>query len=140
MRNIISLLLLGVIVSFSSCTKDSPYPYGIEGPYDSIPLSSSDTIYGPSYAIYIPSSFTPDKDGLNDVFGIYSWYISEEDFSCKIYMNQELVFSSADRDFRWDGTYKDDVLPNRHYNYLIHFKSLYDDEIKKLEGQVYLLR
>jgi gliding motility-associated-like protein len=64
-----------------------------------------DIIINPGYTFYIPNSFTPNGDGLNEVFkgvgiGITSYTIMIFD------RWGELIFQSDNLDQGWDGTFK----------------------------------
>ncbi len=53
--------------------------------------------------IYFPNAFTPDGDGVNDLFGPSSHDISE--FDMKIFNRWgELIFSTTDPNIWWDGS------------------------------------
>lgn len=53
--------------------------------------------------IYVPSSFSPNKDGVNDLFKIYGEEISN--FSIVVYNRWgQLIYTSYDLDNGWDGT------------------------------------
>ena len=55
---------------------------------------------------YIPNSFTPNNDGLNDSFGIKDWGYTTK-FSFSIFNRWgELIFFSSDPLKRWDGNVK----------------------------------
>jgi gliding motility-associated-like protein len=55
---------------------------------------------------FIPNSFTPNKDGLNDTFGIKDWGYTTK-FYFTIYNRWgELIFFSSDPLKRWDGNIK----------------------------------
>jgi gliding motility-associated-like protein len=68
--------------------------------------------------IYIPSAFTPNGDGKNDVFRILGGQIRELDF--RIYNRWgEVIFASRDRTQGWDGRYKGKLQPNAVYVYFL---------------------
>ena len=68
-------------------------------------------------SIYIPNSFTPNGDGLNDVFTIKTNY-NFINFKLVIYDRWgELLFESDDINKGWDGTYKGKVAPLNVYIY-----------------------
>lgn len=55
---------------------------------------------------FIPNSFTPNKDGLNDSFGIKDWGYTTK-FSFSIYNRWgELIFFTSDPLKHWDGNFK----------------------------------
>lgn len=72
----------------------------------------SDTTYQkinvrPDVAIYIPNAFTPDDDGLNDVFKPQGVGIQIKNYKMEIYNRWgEKIFVSEDFNEGWDGTFK----------------------------------
>ncbi|MGZ3866659.1 MAG: gliding motility-associated C-terminal domain-containing protein [Bacteroidia bacterium] len=71
----------------------------------------------------IPSAFTPDNDGTNDVWRIRS--LNEyTDCSVEVF-NQwgSLVFKSKGYETPWDGTYNGDPVPAGAYYYVIDLKN-----------------
>ena len=56
-------------------------------------------------AVYFPSSFTPNNDGLNDTFGPVGYNIEMGDFAMYIYNRWgEEVYKTKDFTRRWNGT------------------------------------
>jgi gliding motility-associated-like protein len=71
--------------------------------------------------LFIPNSFTPNFDGVNDVFYAVGQGVVE--FEMNIYTRQnQLIFTSTDMTVGWDGFYKDLVVPNGVYAYVINAK------------------
>ncbi len=72
------------------------------------------------FRLYIPNAFTPDGDGLNDVFS-YS-ILGTRNFEIRI-VNRwgQLVFQSKDPGFFWNGSMQNEgeVLPGGVYTYII---------------------
>ncbi len=91
-----------------------------------------------SNAYLMPSAFTPNKDGLNDCFGIKKWgYTSNLQF--KIYNRWGiLLFSGASASSCWDGTYKGIPQPAGTYIYEMQAKTLCGNVFRK--GTVVLIK
>eukprot|EP01029_Cantina_marsupialis_P000987 TRINITY_DN107_c0_g4_i3.p1 TRINITY_DN107_c0_g4~~TRINITY_DN107_c0_g4_i3.p1 ORF type:complete len:1593 (-),score=279.76 TRINITY_DN107_c0_g4_i3:4486-9264(-) len=65
-------------------------------------------IYVEKYRIFVPNAFTPDGDGVNDVFGpVITGDITGQDIEMYIYNRWgELIYEFTDFGNGWDGTYK----------------------------------
>ena len=87
------------------------------------------------YYIYIPSSFTPDYDGLNDKLCLHYHAIREHTFDFKVYdkLSGEVVFFTKNIKAMvcdnlakngWDGTYNKSgkELPIGNYVYEVYFQ------------------
>ncbi|MCF8275565.1 MAG: PKD domain-containing protein [Flavobacteriales bacterium] len=70
----------------------------------------------PIYTFYIPNSFTPDADRINDdFFGIGEGYVS---YAMYVYDRWgELIFESNKDTYHWDGTYKGKQVQQGTYVY-----------------------
>jgi gliding motility-associated-like protein len=88
--------------------------------------------------IYIPNSFTPNNDGLNDVLKVYSNVIRSLRFS--VY-NQwgEKVFESTNQALAWDGSHKGQPQPSGVYIYVCDIL-LNNGERVQRKGSVNLVR
>ena len=105
----------------------------------------SDTVNGiqiveGEYALFLPNSFTPNGDGMNDSFYPVGDKISVENYSFKIFNRWgEMVFSTREFGASWDGTYKgkeavtDAYMENR-------FSRCSNGEEKNFNGYVLLTR
>ncbi len=90
------------------------------------------------YPIFIPNSFTPNYDGLNDVFLVYGQSIIE--FEMMIFDRwQHQIFSSTDQMKGWDGVYKGQIVKNDSYIYVINYKT-YDGKKHTKTGYVLVVR
>lgn len=70
----------------------------------------------PQMAFYIPNTFTPNGDGLNDTFGISGEAI--KDFNLQIFNRWgQLVFQSGNPNERWDGSFNGEKVPQGVYVY-----------------------
>ncbi|SFQ11574.1 gliding motility-associated C-terminal domain-containing protein [Pseudarcicella hirudinis] len=80
-------------------------------------------------SILVPNIFTPNADGLNNYFDIFTAHISREDFSLKIFNRWgEIMFTSTRPDDRWDGRYKGEVVKPDSFAWIINYKSEYYPE------------
>ena len=88
--------------------------------------------------ISVPSAFTPNADGNNDIFQVYGLNISE--FKIQIMNRQgQLLFTSTDINQGWDGMYKGELQPSTVYVYtIIYTNGRGEQKIKN--GQFTLLR
>ncbi|HRY98944.1 MAG TPA: gliding motility-associated C-terminal domain-containing protein, partial [Bacteroidales bacterium] len=94
---------------------------------------------------WIPTSFTPNGDGLNDVFRVFT--SADEDvlrYSLFIYNRWgELVYYSNDVREWWDGKFKGQDAPVGVYNYILNFEAAGNVLLEKegtQRGQLLLLR
>ena len=91
------------------------------------------------YALYSPNAFSPDGDGINDLFKISGQGMN--DFQIEIFNRWgQMVYKSIDLSNGWDGTFKGKILPTGTYVYKIK-TSKYGDEQKLIKnGTVALVR
>ncbi len=89
-------------------------------------------------AIFIPSAFTPNGDGKNDVFNVYSNQASA--IELKIF-NQwgQLIYSTTNLKDGWDGTFKGRVQPSGVYIYTAKI-TLLDGTQSTRKGPISLVR
>ncbi len=72
----------------------------------------------PAMSLYIPNTFTPNGDGMNDTFGVAGEAI--KDFKMQIYNRWgQLIFESSDANQRWDGKFGGDKVPEGSYVYKV---------------------
>jgi gliding motility-associated-like protein len=84
----------------------------------SVTSTSNETVVVPSMSLYVPNTFTPNGDGLNDNFGAYGESVTE--FTMQIYDRWgEKIFECADVKKHWDGSYKGKPAPQGSYVYQI---------------------
>ncbi len=75
------------------------------------------------FGVYIPNTFTPNNDGVNDVFLIYGYSIS--DVSMTIFDRWgEKLFNSKDQTIGWPGTYRGSECEIGTYVYKIEYKGM----------------
>ncbi len=86
-----------------------------------------DTLYkavrvGPAETHFVPTAFSPDGDGVNDVFAMASAYFNVENFKISIYNRWgEEVYAAEGKDFAWDGTYRGEKVPVGAYAFFITY-------------------
>ncbi len=67
-------------------------------------VDSLEIIIEPDYSIYIPNAFTPNDDGLNDVFYAYPVGVDHDKFDLWIFDRWgNMIFYSDDPNKGWDG-------------------------------------
>ncbi len=75
----------------------------------------------PDYTIYAPNAFTPNADGKNDVFKIYSLNIVE--FELSVYNRWGmLLFQTKNPGEGWDGYYNGKLSPVGSYVYVLYYR------------------
>ena len=72
---------------------------------------------------YIPTAFTPNADGLNDIFKL-KIECSFSEYHCRIFNRWgQKIFESADINKGWDGMFAGKKLPTGSYIYLVDYKT-----------------
>ena len=86
--------------------------------------------------IFVPNAFTPDDDGINDVFYVRGNSVDELFLAVYNRWGQK-VFETNDPRGTWDGTIKGVLAPTDYYHYLIRYKGRQTS--RKYEGGIVLL-
>lgn len=95
------------------------------------------------FVIYAPNAFTPDQDGLNDVFEVHGIDVDESDYHIQIFNRWgEVVFSSYDIHQIWDGSHQNGqyFVGNEVYMYRIVTRSASTQDRKEIMGHVTIMR
>jgi len=95
------------------------------------------------YTLYLPSSFTPNDDGLNDVFGPRGEKIDPDNYKFMIFNRWgETIFSSSSVSDKWNGRLNNsgDLLPEGTYVWRIMAKDGNTGEEHEYFGHVVLLK
>lgn len=88
--------------------------------------------------LYYPSAFTPNRDGLNDIFKVFSQYTNT--FELRIFNRWgELLFTTEDLSQGWDGTYKGNLMPEGTYVFRAKITDFAGREFDR-SGSVVLLK
>jgi gliding motility-associated-like protein len=92
--------------------------------------------------IYVPNSFTPNGNGLNEVFlPILTAGYKPGTYEFNIYNRWgERIFTTQDKEEGWDGTYLGNEAQIGTYTYTIRFKDSQTNEIYTYSGRVSLIR
>jgi len=91
---------------------------------------------------YIPNSFSPNGDFWNDVFcPIFSSGYNPQRYNLNIFNRWgELIFESNNPIIGWDGTYNNIEVQEGTYTYLVVFNLLNSETVKKVSGDINLIR
>ena len=77
----------------------------------------------PDIIVWIPSTFTPNGDGVNEIFVPESYNLQPDEYSFEIYNRWgEKIFFSRDFSVGWDGTYTKRFCPDGVYAYKIFIR------------------
>lgn len=135
-----------VIYTWQDGSKDStflvsqPGTYWVSAYIEDYKITLTDTITinyeDCNKPIWIPNSFTPNGDGLNDIFKIET--LTEiEDYTMLIFNRWgQQIFESKDINQGWDGKYKNKIVPLGVYTYRIEVTEKASGENRVYSGKV----
>lgn len=89
-----------------------------------------------SAGVYAPNVFTPNGDGINDVFNIKTRNLVQ--YELKVYKQLTLVFSTTDSDDAWDGEYNG-LIDEGSYQYVVRFTTALGEQVQG-KGEFCLLK
>ena len=90
--------------------------------------------------LFVPSAFTPNGDGLNDIFKA-GYGENLETFRMEIYNRWgEKIFVSDTVSKGWDGTYKNKPMPAGIYPWIISYRDYGSETPKLIKGTVMIIR
>lgn len=74
----------------------------------------------PTINIYMPNTFTPNGDGVNDIAILKEYGVMDDNFNFYVFDRWgTLIFYSNDKNRGWDGTYKGELSQQDTYLYTI---------------------
>jgi gliding motility-associated-like protein len=80
-------------------------------PSSALPFRSNNSLVSPISNIIMPNAFTPDDDGLNDIF-IPRLSFTPADYELRIYSRSGvLLFRTVDHGTGWDGRHNGRIMP-----------------------------
>lgn len=127
---------------------ERPFTYRVKAVENSSPADTSysnELIVNPIPTIFLANAFTPDDDGMNDIFNLKGGAlvrdsINPETFEFRVYNRWgERVFKTNDIDEGWDGTFKGQPCPPESYIYLLNAQGL-DGTLFFKRGGIVLIR
>lgn len=90
--------------------------------------------------IYLPNVFTPNNDGINDVFKALNLEAVTE-MKLLIYDRWgNKVFETTDKNKGWDGSYNGKPVPSGFFSYVFYYKGNSDSNMIIIKGLIQVLR
>lgn len=91
--------------------------------------------------VYVPSAFSPNGDGVNDVFAPVLTGILIDDYEFKIFNRWgQQIFSTDSPDDFWDGTYNNEKVKPDQYTWILSFRTPNGLVKARKHGKVFLLQ
>jgi gliding motility-associated-like protein len=93
--------------------------------------------------LFVPNAFTPDNDGINDIWGAYTYGFEVEAFEMLVFnRNGELVFRGTQPEQWWNGSHQQGThyVQNGVYAWRCKYLSAHDGEQHVQTGHVTVVR
>lgn len=125
-------------IHYYDAVGDYPVELIVETQYGCLDTTGLYVKVEPVYTFYIPNSFTPNADDVNDEF--YGNGEGYSEYSMFIYDRWgELIFESHDPEYKWDGSFKGTQVQQGTYAYRFYIIDWQNDD-HQYEGHVTLHR
>jgi gliding motility-associated-like protein len=95
------------------------------------------------FTLYVPNSFSPNGDGINDVFKIEGNAIDIQSFEFTVFDRWgQVVFTSDNPQAVWTGEFNkgEYYVGNSSYEYRLKVKSVFDIEPREFSGTILMFR
>ncbi len=137
---------LGITQRIYTATSEGIYEVDLTNSFGCINTDKTEVLNECIPKIIGPNAFRPaSQQSINREFFVYSFFITDN-FEIAVFNRWgELVFSSTDRNFRWNGGYGNSSgqpAPGGTYSYVIKYQSSFrpQEGIKEQRGGIVLLR
>lgn len=90
------------------------------------------------FDIFVPNAFTPNNDGINDLFKVRGVNIEVQ--SCKIYNRLGNEMYNGNLETGWNGMFKNEPVETGVYAYTIIYKNLKTNNTERKAGALNLIR
>ncbi|HYG49919.1 MAG TPA: gliding motility-associated C-terminal domain-containing protein [Flavobacteriales bacterium] len=92
-------------------------------------------------SLYVPNAFTPDGDGVNDIFLPIVRDVADKDFNFNVFNRWgEIIFTTTTVHAGWDGTQKGTPCKDGIYVWKIHFIEPGTETAHEISGHFILIR
>lgn len=93
------------------------------------------------YSFYVPTAFTPNEDGLNDLFLPQGEGVENADYSIQIFdRDGHVIFSESDMNVPWDGKHLGVTVKEDVYIWRINTKDRFTGEEHEYFGYIALIK
>lgn len=94
-----------------------------------------------AFLVFVPTAFSPDGDGLNEILYVIGNDISDKDFHFMVFDRWgEKIYDTTDRNAGWDGKMNGKVVKNGVYTWMLRAQSVYTGVNHDLMGHVTVVR